>query len=177
MNRYLQIINVFLIVLFVGCKSREDKVPSLSLKDTKKTLEEINKGLVDKDRERIDAYIARHRLEGIEENKSGLFYLIWGEPSGPKPIAGNIVILDYSVTLLDGTFCYTSENGKPKEFLVGHGGVESGLEMGVLLMHQGQRAKFILPPHLAHGLLGDNDQIPPRSIIVYDVHLLTIIDN
>jgi FKBP-type peptidyl-prolyl cis-trans isomerase len=176
-NRFIQIIILFLIVLFVGCNSREEKRPGFSLSDTKKTLEKINKGLVDKDRESIEAYIDRHRLDGVEENKSGLFYLIWEEPTGPKPVAGNIVILDYKVTLLDGTFCYSSENGKPKEFLVGHGGVESGLEMGILLMHQGQRAKLILPPHLAHGLLGDNDKIPPRSIIVYDIHLLTVIDN
>ena len=78
--------------------------------------------------------------------------------------------------MLDGTLCYSSKRNKPKEFLVGYGGVEAGLEMAVKLMHQGQYGKFILPPHLAHGLIGDNDKIPPRSIIVYDVHLLNVIE-
>jgi len=168
---------LLLTILIIGCNSEGDKKPKISVSEAKKTLENINKGLVAKDREKIEAYIERHKLDSVSENQSGLFYLIWGEPSGPKPVTGNIVILDYKLSLLDGTLCYTSQNGKPKEFMVGHGGVESGLEMGILLMHQGQHAKFILPPHLAHGLLGDSDKIPPRSIIVYDIHLLSVIAN
>jgi FKBP-type peptidyl-prolyl cis-trans isomerase len=52
--------------------------------------------------------------------------------------------------------------------------VESGLEEGILLLREGDKAKFILPPHLAHGLLGDDNKIPARSIIVYDLELLSL---
>jgi FKBP-type peptidyl-prolyl cis-trans isomerase len=31
-----------------------------------------------------------------------------------------------------------------------------------------------MPPHLAHGLLGDENKIPPRSVIVYDLHLIDV---
>jgi len=34
-------------------------------------------------------------------------------------------------------------------FEIGHGGVESGLEEGILLLHKGDRVKFIVPSHLA----------------------------
>ena len=54
------------------------------------------------------------------------------------------------------------------------GGVESGLEEGILLMKTGGKAKFILPPHLAYGLPGDGKKIPARAILVYDVELLSI---
>ena len=138
-------------------------------------LQEVNKALVNKDKELIEAYIKENNLSGMKDNGSGLYAMIWGDSLGVKPVEGSLVLLDYTVTLLDGTVCYTSENKKPKEFKVGFGGAEAGLDMAVRMMSEGQKGKFILPPHLAHGLLGDNNKIPPRSIIVYDVHLLNVI--
>jgi FKBP-type peptidyl-prolyl cis-trans isomerase len=58
--------------------------------------------------------------------------------------------------------------------VLGHSTEESGLEQGILMMQEGDKARFILPPHLAHGLLGDENMIPARSIIVYEVELLDI---
>jgi FKBP-type peptidyl-prolyl cis-trans isomerase len=113
----------------------------------------------------------------MEENKSGLYYLVWGDPNGPKVQTGDIVVINYKVSMLDGTELINTEKEKPLEFLVGKGGVEAGLEMAVLLMQQGQKGKFILPPHLGHGLLGDNDRIPPMAVLVFDVELLLVIES
>jgi len=147
----------------------------MPLGEAKKTLQEVNQALVEKDRELIHAFIERHDLKGMAENGSGLYYLVWGHGSGEPIKNGDLVSLEYTVSLLDGTLCYTSKGEKPKEFVVGYGGVESGLEMAVLLMQLGQSGKFILPPHLAHGLLGDQNKIPPRSIIVYDVRVINVV--
>ncbi len=169
---------IFLLIFtisFVGCRNRGDKTPKTPISEAKRKLEIVNKALVDKDRERIKAYIERHKLDGMEENKSGLFFLVWGESTGPKIKEGDIVYVSYKITLMDGTLCYQFTEDNPKEFLVGKGGVEAGLEMAVLMMQQGQKGKFILPPHLGHGLLGDNDKIPPMAILVFDVELLLVI--
>jgi len=48
------------------------------------------------------------------------------------------------------------------------------LEEGLLLLHQGDKAKFIIPSHLAYGLLGDQKQIPPGATLVYDVELIQL---
>ncbi|MDX9846944.1 MAG: FKBP-type peptidyl-prolyl cis-trans isomerase [Tenuifilaceae bacterium] len=164
-----------IIISFASCKNRVNDSPNTPVSEAKKKLEIVNKALVDKDRERIKAYIERHKLEGMEENKSGLFYLVWGKSSGPKVKDGDIVFISHKITLMDGTLCYQSTEENPKEFLVGKGGVEAGLEMAILMMAQGQKGKFILPPHLGHGLLGDNDKIPPMAILVFDVELLLVI--
>jgi FKBP-type peptidyl-prolyl cis-trans isomerase FkpA len=161
----------------LACNQRDNSSPKQSMSEARKQLEHINRVLIDKDKEQIEAYIERHQLFGMSQNQSGLYYLVWGVESEKKAKPGNIVALNYKISLLDGTLCYSSEDGKPKEFMVGKGGVESGLEIGVLLMSLGQKAKFIMPPHLAHGLLGDNDKIPPLAILVFDVELISIIDN
>ncbi len=166
------------VLLLVGCKQRGNgNTKRLNPTETKKQLEHVNRLLVVKDKEQIEAYIEKQQLEGMQENKAGLFYLVWGEPTGDYVETNNIVILNYKVSLLDGTECYNTKKGSPKEFLVGHGGVESGLEMAVLLMKEGQKGKFILPPHLAHGLIGDNNRIPPLAILVFDIELLAVIKN
>lgn len=177
MRSRLTLLLLLLAIFTLCCKQKGNDTPKTTVSEAKKKLEVINRVLVDKDKEAIEAYISRHKLNGMEENKSGLFYLVWGEAMGPKIKTGDIVFLDFKVSLLDGTECYSSEKSKPMEFLVGHGGVESGLEMAVLLMSEGQSGKFILPPHLGHGFLGDMDKIPPLAILVYDVKVLLVIES
>jgi FKBP-type peptidyl-prolyl cis-trans isomerase FkpA len=173
----LHLLAIALLLSLLGCTNSGNKQPKTSYSEAKKKFETVNKALVDRDREKIDAYIQRHNLVGMQENKAGLYYLIWGEPNGPKAKLGDIVVIDYKITLLDGTLCFDSKVEKPKDFLVGKGGVEAGLEMAILLMQQGQKGKFIMPPHLGHGLLGDNDKIPPLAVLVFDVELLLVIES
>lgn len=169
---------IVLLLVITGCQRDRDRNSKSSIqnpRETKKQLEHVNKLLVEKDKEQIEAYIKRHQLVEMQENKAGLFYLVWGDENGLQVETNDIVVLNYKISLLDGTECYTTSAEKPKEFLVGKGGVESGLEMAVLLMKEGQKGKFILPPHLGHGLIGDSDKIPPLAILVFDVELLEVI--
>ena len=89
---------------------------------------------------------------------------------------GKIASVNYKLWLLDGTLCYSSDSLGMKKFRIGKGGVEKGLEEGILLMQVGDKARFIMPPHLAQGLMGDQDRIPPRSVILYEVELVQISD-
>jgi FKBP-type peptidyl-prolyl cis-trans isomerase len=110
----------------------------------------------------------------MKTTETGLWYRIKKEGTGEKATKGRIITLEYKVSLLDGTVCYTSEKDGLKVFEIGHGGVESGLEEAVLMLNKGAEAVFILPPYLAHGLLGDENKIPARSSIVYEVKVLSI---
>ena len=88
-----------------------------------------------------------------------------------------IARVNYHVSLLDGTFCYSTDSLGPEDFRIGHSTAEQGLQEGIILMKIGGKARFILPPHLAHGLLGDADKIPLRATIIYDVELLNLFEN
>ncbi|MGE0078178.1 MAG: FKBP-type peptidyl-prolyl cis-trans isomerase [Bacteroidales bacterium] len=170
------ILSIVIVLMFcLSCKTKQNQLVAKPDKaQTQEMLERINRVLVQEDRDQIEGYIKRSKLDGVQESKTGLFYLIWGDANGDSVKKGNLVEYSFRITLLDGTLCYQSKPDSLGTFVVGHGGVETGLEQGILLMRQGQKAKFIMPPFLAHGLIGDAKRIPARSIIVYDVELLKV---
>jgi FKBP-type peptidyl-prolyl cis-trans isomerase FkpA len=170
------VILMAIFMLFLCCSCARKKERTYTAKEIKATEEALigaNKILVKKDEEKIREYARKYRL-AMQETPSGLWYKISGTGSGAKAQKGQKVTLRYKVSLLDGTLCYNSDYLGLKQFRVGQGGVESGLEEGVMLLSVGNQATFIMPPHLAHGLPGDGEKIPARSIIVYEVELLKL---
>ena len=160
---------IALAATLTGCNKTEQKGVPMS----KESLIRANKGLVTIDKERIEAFAERHQWK-MSTTETGLWYQIYEHGTGDSARNGLIANLKYTISLLDGTLCYSSDSTGEKSFLIGQGGVESGLEEGILKMRCGDKARFIMPPHLAHGLPGDNDKIPPRSTIVYQVELLNL---
>jgi FKBP-type peptidyl-prolyl cis-trans isomerase FkpA len=133
----------------------------------------VNRSLVEREQQKIEKYVKKNNLD-MQQTGTGLWYKIDEPGAGDSIRKGQVVTLDYQVKLLDGTICYDSEELGQKKFLVGQGGVESGLEEGVLLLRNGASARFIMPPHLAHGLIGDDNQIPSRAIILYVVKIVDV---
>ena len=91
---------------------------------------------------------------------------------GDKAREGQVATLKYKVSLMDGEEVYSSENDGPRSFMIGQDNVESGLHEAVTYLKLGDKAQIILPSHLAHGLTGDNNKIPPRSTVIYDLELI-----
>ncbi len=165
---------ILLISIFlISCRQERRNLTEEDYREASKSLIEVNRRLVKKDSARIADYVEKMEWD-MKQTKTGLWYMIYEKGSGMKSKEGLYATINYRVTLLDGTLCYSSDSLGPKSFKIGRGEVESGLEEGILLLHDGDKSKFILPPHLAHGLLGDNNRIPARSIIVYDVELLSL---
>ncbi len=168
------ITTLFLIVTAHSCKNEPKPVASpQEIKKYKEPLVQVNKHLVEKDRIRIEKY-AKRRNWDMEKSETGLYYKISGEGTGELAIEGDLVTIDYDLLLLDGTLCYSTDSTGAESFVVGYEDVESGLDEGIRLMKSGQSAKLIIPPHLAHGLLGDQNKIPPRSIILFELKLLEV---
>ncbi|HEX3006546.1 MAG TPA: FKBP-type peptidyl-prolyl cis-trans isomerase [Bacteroidales bacterium] len=170
--------NLFYTFLFaffiIACQNRKGENQS-SPTDQQEALLRANKYLVQKDADAVKGYIRRHGWK-MNQTQTGLWYEITQKGTGSKVETGKYVTIAYKLWLLDGTLCYSSESDGNKTFLVGKGGVEPGLEQGVLLMSQGDKARFIMLPHLAYGLIGDERKIPARATIVYEVQLIKISD-
>ena len=169
---------ILLFIFAVSCRRYNTQQPAQVTTPTEhQRIEEVlllvNQQLVDDDDMEIETFVEREGWQ-MQTTGSGLRYMIYVHGQGEKAVTGKVVTLDYTVSLLDSTVCYTSELLGFKKFRLGRGEVERGLEEGVLHMRMGDKARMILPPHLAHGLTGDGDCIPFRAIILYDVNLVGI---
>ena len=167
-----------LVFIVVSCRRYHTQQP---VQDTplpeRQKIEEVllrvNQQFVEEDDMEIEKFIGYKGWQ-MQSTGSGLRYMIYEHGRGEKTVEGKLVTLAYTVSLLDSTVCYSSGLSGLKKFRLGQGIVERGLEEGVLLMCVGDKARMIMPPHLAHGLTGDGDCIPPRAIILYDFELLNL---
>ena len=106
----------------------------------------------------------------MKETGTGLRYHIFNKVKGPKAHTGQLATIQYSVQLFNGQTIYSGI----KSFKIGYGEAERGLQEGILLLKSGEIARFILPSHLAYGLSGDGNKIPPHTPIIYHVKLLNL---
>jgi FKBP-type peptidyl-prolyl cis-trans isomerase FkpA len=166
---------IFLLVILLGSCSGEvdiEKDPVTIKEDLIKTHQNLHR----QEEQDIDAYAKRRNLN-MKISGTGLRYLILKDGEGEKAVKGDLVTVNYRVELLDGTLCYSSDKKGVQTFTVEKDQVESGIHEGIKLLAQGGKAKFILPSHLAYGLTGDQDKIPPQSPVVYDIELIEILKN
>jgi FKBP-type peptidyl-prolyl cis-trans isomerase len=175
----MKFIFFILITFLLGASCEESKQTEqpefINEKQIEDTLIKANKFLLERDRELIESYIRRKNLN-MKVTESGLWHEIFLHTNEERIKPGDIVHYNYTVSLLDGTLCYSSDNSGPAKIKIGQSGKEFGLEEGLLMMKKGEKALFILPPHLAHGLIGDMEKIPARSIIIYEIQISEVID-
>lgn len=165
---------LFAFAIGCGCGAQKrQQAKKYSDQELADSLININKKQVGNENMLINKYMARHQLT-MTETGTGLRYMIYEKGKGENAKSGQYAKVNYKVSLLDGTECYNSAKKGPKEFMIGQDNVESGLHEGITYMKVGDKAKFILPSHLAHGLLGDDNKIPARATVIYDVELLSL---
>lgn len=173
MKHYLTGLFLTLIFLISACQGIGEKHNVQDSQHIRETLEETNKILLESEKQEIKDFISRYGWE-MQETGTGLWYQIYETGRGKKAEGGENALIHYNIHLLTGDLVYTSETDGAREFKIGRGGVEPGLEEGILLLREGDKARFILPSHLAHGLPGDGVKIPARATIIYDVELIEI---
>lgn len=149
----------------------EVEVVSIISKDQQEAIE----------KDSIDAYIVRKGLEDVQSLSSGLHYISTHEGSGSKAQSGQVVSVNYTGRLLDGTVFDKSSAGSPFSFQLGAGKVIPGWDEGIALMKEGEKGILMIPSHLAyrHSLLTlphymSDAGIPPFSVLIFDVELVEI---
>lgn len=160
-------------VIANSCKQANQPHDNASDEELKELLINANIAARHAEEEQINDFIGRHRWE-MQKTGSGLRYMIYKQGNGAKAEEGKIAKISYSLSLITGNEVYSSDEGGPMAFLIGKGGVESGLEEAILLLHVGDKAKIIIPSHLGFGLAGDDHRIPPKATLIYDIELLEI---
>jgi FKBP-type peptidyl-prolyl cis-trans isomerase len=113
--------------------------------------------------------------EGFKKTDSGLRYQIIQEGSGKSAQKGSTVSVHYKGMFADGgEFDNSIKRGKPIEFPVGVGQVIPGWDEGIQLLKVGDKARFVIPPHLGYGSRGAGGVIPPNATLLFDVELMDV---
>ncbi|MFI5204123.1 MAG: FKBP-type peptidyl-prolyl cis-trans isomerase [Flavobacteriales bacterium] len=176
-NRYILIPAFATALALVGCSGNEEEKP-IDYSELKEDLYDENKRKYQEEMLAIESFVKRRNWNMITSG-TGLYYSIYKHADTLLPTIkeGQIARVNFTVFLISDTLseCYTSD-GEPEDFMVGMDNVESGLHEGIMYMRKGEKAKLILPSHRAFGLVGDQDMIPPRSTLLYDIELVDIID-
>ncbi|MCX7744563.1 MAG: FKBP-type peptidyl-prolyl cis-trans isomerase [Flavobacteriales bacterium] len=163
------------LLAFAGCKEKIQKpVPDINMNELKEPLMKVNRKLSREEKLAIDGYVKR-RNWNMTETGTGVRYMIIEQGSDETPASGDVVIIDFEISLLDGTVCYTSKESGPEHFVVDYDNVESGMHEAIKYLHKGDKAIIIIPSHRAFGLAGDMAKIPPLSTVIYKIHVLEII--
>lgn len=112
---------------------------------------------------------------GIEALTSGLQYKVLssGPSSGTHPTPLDFVKIHYRGTFPDGrVFDSSYQRGQPHVFPLNR--VIAGWTEVLQLMKVGDKWEVFIPPYLAYGEMGFNQQIGPNMALVFEIELLGI---
>ncbi len=94
---------------------------------------------------------------------------------GAEAKSGNNVTVHYTGTLTNGKkFDSSRDRGQGFSFRLGGGQVIKGWDLGVAGMKVGGSRKLTIPPELGYGARGFPPVIPPNSVLVFEVELLSV---
>jgi FKBP-type peptidyl-prolyl cis-trans isomerase len=171
------LIGVF--ILFIGCNpsnENQDK-NTFNHEKVKQQFVKANQQVVIKENDEMDYYQKTHKMSFVKTSGGIRYFVYDASIKGDSIKNDDIIKMNYTVSLLDGTECYSSKEDGAKEFTVGMENIEDGIHKAVLFLKEGDKALILIPSHLAHGLLGDSKKIPPQSPILYDVEILSVKKN
>jgi FKBP-type peptidyl-prolyl cis-trans isomerase len=121
----------------------------------------------------LQKYLKDNNITPTKTLPNGLIYIETLAGTGPQPIDGKKVKVQYTGKLLNGTvFDSSVDKGKPYEFPLGRKQVIEGWDAGIPLMKVGGKAILIVPSSLAYKDRGAGDRIPPYSTLVFEVELV-----
>ncbi len=111
--------------------------------------------------------------EGVKTTESGLQYKVITSGKGKVPTAESSVVVHYTGKLVDGTvFDSSVERGEPATLNANE--VIPGWTEALQLMHEGDKWILYIPSELGWGEQGAGEQIPPNSVVIFEVELVKV---
>ena len=168
-----RLVPLLLVFLMYACDPPVQKQESTVEDPYHEQFVRTNRYMQMRHQDQIAAFLERVGWEA-RKTSSGLWIVVEEEGSGPFILENDMVEYTFSSSLLDGTPCYSARTENPKQFIVGKGDVESGVDEGLKLLKNTSRAILLIPPHLAHGNFGDRNKIPGNSVLIYKIEIRNV---
>jgi len=165
-------------LLLAGCAGCRQSSPAVlqpvgsASQVRKETMVEVNRMMAENDDEKIRTYIRDNSLP-MQHFDDGYYGMIAQAGEGPFAKDGTTITLRVNIRLLNGEVCYAA---KDIVFKPGQTTEIPGLHRVAAMLQKGTKARYIFPPLLAYGIYGDGKNIPPRSILEYEIEVLMVND-
>ena len=158
----------------VGAKILSIRTPEEHAKDVLEENKKSEQGEFD-EKKTIEEFLAGNSIQS-EPIANGMYYIKIREGKGPAPDSGRVALVNYRGYFLNGRCFDSNYETQPFEYTLGaEEQMIRGLELGIRRMHEGEKAKFIIPSHLAFGSNGSsNGMVPAFTTVIYEVELLKV---
>ena len=157
--RALSLLSILTILIFASCNKDDDDGPKLSASEQLAVDVKI-----------IEDYLTANGLEATR-TASGLHYIILEEGSGEHPNIDHTVEVKYKGYRTDG-FVF-DETAPAATLIYPLRNLIPGWQEGIpFLKSGGGQGVLLIPSRLAYGSTGSGSDIPPNTVIIFDITLL-----
>jgi len=147
-----------------------------TLEQAEKEMQAMTQNQLKLDDEVLQNYF---KEKGITPTKSpkGVYYTIEKAGSGPSPMAGDEVTVNYTGKTLAGVTFDSNvdpsfKHAEAFKFTLSQGQVIPGWDEGIAQLNKGAKATLYIPSSLAYGNQAAGDKIAPNSCLVFTVELV-----
>lgn len=145
---------------FSGCIKEDENCP----------YDECQNKAPDSEIATLQSYLTSNGIVATQ-HCSGLFYVVDEQGPGKKPTACKTISINYEGKLTNGTVFDKTQPGSPATFNISQ--LITGFKNGLPLLRTGGKMRLYVPPSLGYGSR-QAGSIPPNSIIIFTVELLSI---
>ena len=126
----------------------------------------------DVEMEILENYIKNANITAVP-TESGLYFIEKNEGSGDYIEQGDEVVVNYTLTLADGSLVETTLGSEPMVYIVGREKFISGWEEAIAKMKKGSVATVIIPSKIGYGAEGKGD-IQPYSTLIFEIEIVDV---
>lgn len=129
----------------------------------------------DKKKAALDYMQKIAKEDGVKALDGGVYYKVLTEGNGEKPAANATVMVTYEGRLIDGTVFDSSLQRSPdKPVGMPVQGVIEGMRTALMAMPLGSEWEVYIPYDKAYGEMGQGEDIPPFSNLIFKIKLVEI---
>ena len=166
------IITLFFVVCF-SCQNNQTEETKPLRQNVEKEKIAVNREIVRRETADIELITKRYNWN-LSRTESGLYYQIAHSTNGKRAQSKDLVKIKGSISLSDGKEIYNSEIDGIKEFIIDRSEDPVGLHELVKTMREGEKVNGIIPSHLAYGISGNGEHIPPIALLICKIELIKI---
>jgi FKBP-type peptidyl-prolyl cis-trans isomerase FklB len=162
----------------------QDKTLLLSDEEMDTTLQQFQEELLAKRAERFEElakenetagskFLAANKTKkGVKTTDSGLQYRVVKAGTGKSPTESDVVTVEYTGKLIDGTVFDSSErSGQPATFTLSQ--IIPGWQEALQMMKEGGEWEVFIPAELAYGSSGFG-VIGPNETLIFNIKLISV---